>query len=211
MSTGAIATVLSETPNRFPGLEVIGKMFFILDIVMFVAFTSAICSRFIAVPQKLAKSLHHPNEGLFFGAFWVSVALILNGTQTYGVPSCGPWLIKALEISFWIYSTIVLLVAIFLYFVLFQKERMEVSDAMPAWIFPIYPLLVVGPLAGTLIPTQPSQAAYRMWVGAIMFQGLAWTVALMMYAIFTQRLMSSALPPPPMRPGIFISVGPAGE
>ena len=43
-----------------------------------------------------------------------------------------------------------------------------------------------------------------------MLQGLAWTVALMMYAIYTRRLMSSSLPTPPTRPGMFISVGPAG-
>jgi len=49
-----------------------------------------------------------------------------------------------------------------------------------------------------------------MWVGAVMLQGLAWIVALMMYAMYMQRLMTSSLPAPPTRPGMYVSVGPAG-
>ena len=210
MSTGALAVVLAQTPNRFRGLETIGKIFLIVDIVLFVAFNAAIYARFVMDPRKLTKSLHHPPEGLFFGAYWVSVSLILNCTQSYGVPNCGPWLVKALEVLFWIYCAIVLLVAIGQYYALFQKERMDVSNAMPAWIFPIYPLLVIGPWAGTMLPSQPQYAAYPMWVGGVMLQGVAWTVSLMMYSIYYQRLMGNPLPAPSSRPGMFVSVGPAG-
>lgn len=211
MSTGALAVVLAKTPNQFRGLQTIGKIFFLLDILMFVSFTAAIATRFAMAPSKFGRSMHHPPEALFFGSYWVSVSLILSGTQSYGVPSCGPWLVKALQICFWIYCAVVLLVGIFQYYVLFQNERFKISDAMPAWIFPIYPLLVVGPMAGSMIPSQPNSAAYPMWIGAVMLQGLAWTVALMMYTIYTLRLMSSALPSPSTRPGMYVSVGPAGE
>ena len=104
-----------------------------------------------------------------------------------------------------------LLVAIFQYSVLFKEELLNVSEAMPAWIFPVYPLLVVGPLAATLIPSQLHHAAYPIWVGGVMVQGLAWAVAFMMYTIYTRRLMSSALPSPSIRPGMYVSVGPAGK
>jgi tellurite resistance protein TehA-like permease len=49
-----------------------------------------------------------------------------------------------------------------------------------------------------------------MWHLAFMLQGAGWCVALMMYAIYTQRLMVSSLPTPPTRPGMYVSVGPAG-
>lgn len=138
------------------------------------------------------------------------MSLILNGAQSYGVPSCGPWLPRALLVLFWMYCAIVLMVAVGQYFVLFQEERLKITDAVPAWIFPIYPLLVVGPMAGTMIPSQPLRQARDMWIGAIMLQGLSWTVALMMYSMYTQRLMTSALPSPSTRPGMYVSVGPAG-
>jgi C4-dicarboxylate transporter/malic acid transport protein len=210
MSTGALAVVLYQTPNQFPGLKTIGKILFILDIVMFLVFNAVIATRFILVPKKLPASLHHPVEGLFYGSYWVSVSLILNCTQSYGVSVSGPWLVKALQVCFWIYCAVVFAVGVGQYYVLFQEERLNVADAMPAWIFPIYPLLVVGPMAGTMIPSQPREAAWEMWVAAVCLQGIAWVVSLMMYSIYTQRLMSSSLPSPSTRPGMYVSVGPAG-
>lgn len=209
MSTGALAVVLGTTPHTFDGLQVIGTIFFIFDLVLFLLFTAIIATRFILVPAKLWASLHHPVESLFFGSYWVSISLILNCIQIYGVPSAGPWLVKALEILFWIYCAVVLLVGIFQYYVLFQEERLDVSSASPAWVLPIYPLLVVGTLAGTILPSQPHYAATRIWIGAVMLQGLGWCVAFLMYSMYSQRLMTSTLPDPPTRPGMYMSVGPA--
>ena len=211
MSTGAVAVILSQTPNKFRGLETIGKIFFIVDLVLFVLFTAAMAARFIIVPRKFLASLHHPVEGLFFGAYWVSLSLILTCTEAYAVPVCGPWLVKALEVCFWIYCGVALLVAVGLYYAFFQAEHLDVTDAMPTWIFPVYPLIVLGSMGGSLVASQPPEAAYPMWVGSVMLQGLAWTVALCIFPIYMQRLMSSSLPAAPMRPSMYISVGPAGK
>lgn len=211
MSTGAVAVVLAQTPNRFKGLDTIGNIFFILDLVLFVGFTCAIATRFSLASHTLFASLHHPIESLFFGSFWVSIALILACTQLYGVAMCGSWLVKTLEVLFWLYGGLVLLVAILQYHVLFQKERLNVRDAMPAWIFPSYPLLVTGTLAADMLTTQPMDSAITMWHGAVLFQGLGWIVAFLMYSMYMQRLMTGELPSPPTRPGMYVSVGPAGE
>jgi len=210
MSTGALAIILAQTPFQFTGLRTIGKIVYILDIVMFVTFNILLLTRFILRPTALTKSLHTPPEALFFGAYWVSLALVLTCAQIYGVPSCGPWLVKALEVCFWIYVACVLVVAVFQYHTLFVAEKLQVSDAMPAWILPIYPFLVLGPLAATLAQSQPQTSAIPILLGGVMFQGLGWMVSIFMYGIYIQRLMGSELPSPPTRPGSFISVGPAG-
>lgn len=136
-SKGAVSVVIASTPNRFAGLETIGKIFYILNLVLFTLFTVAMGLRAFWFPRRFLASLHHPIEGLFFGSYWVSVSLILNGAQSYGVPSCGPWLPRALLVLFWMYCAIVLMVAIGQYFVLFQEERLKITDAVPAWIFPM--------------------------------------------------------------------------
>ncbi|KAF1981827.1 C4-dicarboxylate transporter/malic acid transport protein-like protein [Aulographum hederae CBS 113979] len=210
MSTGAIPVLISNSPYTFRGLITIGKIFYILDIVLFLAYCAIMTTRFILRPRALTRSLHYPSEALFFGAFWVSIALILTSASLYGVPACGPWLIKALEIAFWVYVAAVLLVAIFQYHTLFVAEKLRVDSAMPAWILPIYPFLVLGPLAGTLANTQPTSAAIPILIGGVMFQGLGWIVSIFVYTIYIMRLMGSELPAPPTRPGMFISVGPAG-
>ncbi|KAF1846836.1 uncharacterized protein K460DRAFT_285413 [Cucurbitaria berberidis CBS 394.84] len=210
MSTGALAVVLGNTPNRFNGLHTIGKIVFIFDLVLFLLFNGIMMTRFILVPHKILASLHHPVEGLFHGTYWVSVALILNCAYIYGNAKTGPWLTKALEVCFWIYCAVALIVGIAQYSMFFRLERLNVTHAQPAWIFPIYPLLVVGTLACTILPGQPDDASWKIFVGAVVLQGLAWVVSFLMYGIYMQRLMTSALPSANFRPGMYVSVGPAG-
>jgi tellurite resistance protein TehA-like permease len=90
-------------------------------------------------------------------------------------------------------------------------ERLNVTDAVPAWIFPIYPLLVVGTLAGTILPAQPNGPSWNIFIGGVLLQGVAWVVSFLMYAIYMQRLMTGNLPSPSTRPGMYVSVGPAGK
>jgi tellurite resistance protein TehA-like permease len=192
MSTGSIAVLLSQQPYSFRGLKTIGKIFFILDLVMFVAFNIIIMVRFRKRPWKFSKSLHWPPEALFFGTYWVSIALILTCTQQYGIPVCGPWLVKTMEVLFWVYAASALSVAIFQYLTLFVAEKTPVSSAVPAWVFPVYPLLIIGPLAGVMVPSQPASAALAIFIGAICFQGLAWTVAGFMYTTYVSPLLYAA-------------------
>jgi tellurite resistance protein TehA-like permease len=211
MSTGSLAVVLATTPYHFQGLRRIGEIVFVVDLILFVLFNLLMITRFILIPYKFLASLHHPVEGLFHGTYWVSVALILNCTYIYGHSEAGPWLIKALEICFWIYCVISFIVSVVQYSLFFRIEHFKVTDAVPAWIFPIYPLLVVGTLAGTILPAQPRGASWNIFVGGVLMQGVAWLVSFLMYGIYMQRLMTSSLPSPTTRPGMYVSVGPAGK
>ncbi|KAJ4368063.1 hypothetical protein N0V83_006418 [Neocucurbitaria cava] len=210
MSTGSLSVVLGKTPNTFRGLHTIGTIVFIFNLLLFLTFNALMATRFILIPRKLLASLHHPVEGLFYGTYWVSVALILNGTYIYGDAKTGAWLTKALEVCFWMYSGVAFAVGVLQYSMFFRLERLSVTDAVPAWIFPIYPLLVVGTLAGTILPGQGEEASWKIFVGGILLQGLAWVVSFLMYGIYMQRLMTSALPSASVRPGMYVSVGPAG-
>lgn len=209
MSTGALATLLGQQPYNFTGLKTIGKIFFILDIVIFLMFSACITYRFIHNRGSLKLSLHHPHESFFFGSFFVSIALIIYCIEQYGVPSCGPWLVKTLEILFWLYAAIVMLVAVFQYHVIFDRRELPVKDAMPAWILPVYPFLILGVLGSTLLKSQPVDAGFKIFVGSVTFQGLGWTVAFTMLTIYVTRLVNSDLPEGPKRPGMYVAVGPA--
>lgn len=213
ISTASVAVVISQQPYVFRGLNTIGKIFFILDIVLFVGFTAVISIRFLMdteKPKRLKKSLHRPPEALFFGPFWVSIALMLICTQQYGVPSSGPWLVKTLQVLFWIYVAFALLVAIFQYSGLFMREQIAIEEAIPAWGFPSYPLLLVGPLAALLIPSQPAYSGLQLLVGGFALQGLAWLISLLMLSAYYLRLMAGQPLPSGARPGMFVAVGPAG-
>jgi C4-dicarboxylate transporter/malic acid transport protein len=208
MATGALAAVLHQTPNRFRGLTTVGTIVFIIDIVLFLSFSVLISLRFILRPKSLLASLHHPQESFFFGTFWVSLSLMIQNMAQYGVPSSGPWLVKALEVCFWLYAGLIMLVAILEYQYLFFAGQYQVQAMMPAWILPIYPMLVTGPLAVALLASQPPRAALPIFIAGVLFQGLGWIVSMFLYAIYMIRLMAYEVPNSAMRPGMFIAVGP---
>lgn len=209
MSTGAMASLLGQIPFRFNGIRTIGEIFYIINLVTFLLFLTLIIARFIRKPRALPTSLHHPSESFFFGGFWVAVALLLNGIQTYGVPRSGPWLVAALRVLFWMYFGCATCVAIFQYHIIFYAETMNLADAMPAWVLPTYPFLVTGVVASNIAKTQTGTAAVQIIIGGLAAQGLGWIIALFIYTVYLTRLIASKMPPPAMRPGLYISVGPA--
>lgn len=173
------------------------------------SFSSCAEPTLIKYSGAFTKSLHHPLESFYFGAFWVSISMILYCTAIYGVPSCGPWLNKALEVCFWLYGACAILVSVFQYHVIFDTEKLPVFEAMPVWVLPAYPTITLGPLASQLLFTQPQSAGIPILLGGILFQGFGWMIALIMYTIYFTRLINSNVPEEPKRPGMFMAVGPA--
>ncbi|KAL8687464.1 MAG: hypothetical protein Q9224_005144 [Gallowayella concinna] len=80
----------------------------------------------------------------------------------------------------------------------------------PIWIFPIYPLLIIGPHAAVLCKTLSPATSLDIIIGGFTLQGVGFLVAFMIYASFIYRLMTQKLPHPSARPGMFVSVGPSG-
>lgn len=211
MSTGSYAVLLANQPFTFTGLTTIGTIVYILNLVLFVTFSLLIGIRFIYKPRAFTTSLHHPSESFFFGAFWVSVALIINGAQGYGGDETGEWFVEAMRVVFWLYFACATVVAVFQYHVIFEVEKLSLSEAVPAWILPAYPFLVTGNVAATIAEGQSQQSAVQMIVAGVMGQGLGWILSIFIYVVYLTRLIHHNMPSPSTRPGMYVSVGPAGE
>lgn len=124
MSTGGVAFTLSVLPNRFAGLTGLGTVIFVLNLFLFTFVTTTITARFIIHPGTFTHAFTNPHEGFFFATFWLTLATMITNTTAYGIPNSGPWLITALRIAFWVYTTLVTLVAIFYYHVLFTVKKL---------------------------------------------------------------------------------------
>ncbi|TGO49588.1 hypothetical protein BOTNAR_0426g00040 [Botryotinia narcissicola] len=147
MSTGGIALLLANTPHKFNGLTILGDIVFILDLCLFVLLCSGISARLILYPKALSASLQDATESLFFPTFWISLLSIIANTQLYGVPHCGPWLITALRVIFWIYTALTFFGAVGQYCYLFAAKQQTLQSMTPAWILPIFPVMLCGTLA----------------------------------------------------------------
>lgn len=90
------------------------------------------------------------------------------------------------------------------------------QQAMPTWILPAYPFIVLGPVAAVILEDDGQllnrdEGAAPMLIGGIVFAGLGWCLAFLMYTIYFTRLINGALPEPSKRPNMFVAVGPAGK
>ena len=85
-----------------------------------------------------------------------------------------------------------------------------IREMTPVWIFPAYPLLIIGPHAGVLSIALSQKKAFSIIVGGFTLQGIGFMVSLMIYSAFIYRLMTQKLPQEATRPGMFVSVGPCG-
>ena len=211
MATGSLAVLLFQTPHKFRGLISLGKVVFILDLISFIMFVALMALRFSRQPKTLVKSLRRTHLCFLLFNFCVCVSLVVHYISIYSTPSCGPWLIKALEVLFWCYLACVIVVAVFHHQFLFISRNLPLSAMTPSWILPIYPLLITGPLAATLLQHQPPWAASRIWVAGVLGQGLGWMVTTFLYVLWMIRLLHNNLPDPAHRPGMYIAVGPSGR
>ncbi|KAL7754922.1 hypothetical protein ACKLNR_015262 [Fusarium oxysporum f. sp. zingiberi] len=208
MSTGGLSLLIFAQPHQFPGLLGIGMTVYIINIILFVAICSSMLMRFFFNPGDMAKSLTHEREGFFFPTFFLSIATLITSTQRYAIPDNDTTLAWAIQVAFWSYVIVTLLLAIGQYSYVFAAHNFGLQTMMPTWILPIFPIMLSGTIASVVAETQPEIAAIPIIVAGLTCQGLGLSVAVLMYAHMVGRLMSAGLPNREHRPGLFMNVGP---
>ncbi|KAL6400587.1 malic acid transport protein [Ilyonectria robusta] len=223
MSTGGIANILHALKWKYPWIHGIGVFFVLLNVVLFIGNCVLLSIRFRLRPGTFTRSFTDQFESLFIPAF-VSlaplhncyIAVIMINTCQYGIPSSGPWLLRTMEIMFWIHAAVSVCASAGLYLILWSTLVFPVHTMTPTWVFPAYPLLLNAPFAANLISaTQRSGQTLSldptaMALGAATLQGTGCLIAFMISAAFIYRLMTQKLPRDTQRPGIFMSIGPYG-
>lgn len=101
-----------------------------------------------------------------------------------------------------------LLVAFVQYWYLFTARQLTVHAMTPAWLLPVFPIMLTGTIATLIAADQPPAQRLPIIVAGVTFQGLGMLVAMLMYSILIVRLMQFGLPSPNLTPGMFITVGP---
>ncbi|KAI1469470.1 malic acid transport protein [Daldinia caldariorum] len=208
MSTGGLSLLIFAQTHQFPGLRQIGLFVYIANLILFTTLTFAMLSRFFLHHGDFYRSLSHPREGFFFPTYFLSIATIITSTQRYAIPDNDTPLVWAIQLAFWGYVVITLIVAIGQYSFVFAAHNFGLQTMMPTWILPIFPIMLSGTIASVISDTQPEISAIPIVIAGMSCQGLGLFVAIMMYAHMIGRLMSAGLPNREHRPGLFMNVGP---
>lgn len=180
------------------------------NIVFYVIIWAMTICRFCWYPYMFKASFTHPTESLFAPAVAVSFGAILINIVEYGFDEVGIWLNRAVLVLFWFDSALSIVLSISIYLILWSTQLFTIARMTPIWIFPAYPLLIIGPHAASLSARLDNpEEALEVVVGGFTVQGIGFLVSLTVYAAFVYRLMTQKLPADSLRPGMFVSVGPS--
>ncbi|KAJ5355294.1 uncharacterized protein N7496_012506 [Penicillium cataractarum] len=207
MSTGGLALLIANQPNKFPGLDQIGLAVYIINLVLFAAVSSMMAARFV-IHGNLIESLAHDREGLFFPTFWLSIATMITGLEKYFGDDPATAFSTTLQVLFWTYCVCTFAVAALQYSYLFSSVTYRLQTMMPSWVLPAFPIMLSGTIASVIAERQPSHSSVPIVAAGMTFQGLGFSLSFMMYSHYIGRLMESGLPCREHRPGMFICVGP---
>ncbi|KAF2120711.1 voltage-dependent anion channel [Lophiotrema nucula] len=209
MGGGGTAILLAEQPHKFHGLYTIGVIAFIFNIVVFLTFCTAMALRAAIDPKRFLKTFTHPSEAFFFGSFWLSIASILGGIQLYGITygPAGTWLVDAIRVLYWIYAAFSICNAVQQYFLFMWITPRRPLPFNPSWFLPNYSSMLTGTIAALIADSQPPVHRMPILISGLALQGLGWMVCLVLLTVYFYRMMEDGLPPPSLRPGMFIPVG----
>ncbi|GFF48767.1 malic acid transport protein [Aspergillus lentulus] len=208
MATGGIAVLLSSTPHQFPGLQTIGKIVYILNIVLFLCISACLIIRFLTKCSALKESFQEPNESHFMGTCLLALATVILGAENYGTEACGPWLQVALRIVFWIYVALSIIQAIWHNWYLYHIRMASRQPFALVRLLPSFPAMLTGTIASVLASHQPRHHALPILIGGTTFQGFGFIMSLFIYSEYFYRLNKDGLPKASDRPEMFIAVGP---
>ncbi|PVI08464.1 hypothetical protein DM02DRAFT_607857 [Periconia macrospinosa] len=211
MSTGGLSLLLAETPHKFHGLHTIGIIVFIFDLVLFACLCACMTIRAIVDFRRFKESFHHPPEAFFFGAFWLSLNTIFSNIQLYGITygPCGSWLVTTLYVLYWIYAACSIVTSVGLYWGFIVRHKIHPVPFNPTWFLAGYSAMLTGTLASIIAESQPEARRMTILVSGLTFQGFGWMLSFLLTIMYVYNLVEHGLPPPSVRPGMFIPVGAA--
>jgi C4-dicarboxylate transporter/malic acid transport protein len=207
-----IAPGISITLNtnvKPPGLHIIGLILFFLNLTLFTLFTTLISLRIILYTKHVLRAITHPAESLFIGAFLLSISVIIGGIQLYGITygPAYPWLVSTVYILYWFYAALSFTNCIAQYWILISRSMLRPVPFSPSMFLAGYSAMLTGTISSLIAHTQTPAKALLVVLSGCAFQGYGWLISSVCIVYFVRSLLDKGLPPPAMRPAMFIPVG----
>ncbi len=173
-STGGISILLSESPKQFHGLQAIGTVVFIFNLVLFSVFTALLVVLWASKPLAIRRGFVQAPECFFFGSFWLTIATIIISMDRFGAPHAGPWLTVAIRVCYWIYAAVTLASATAHFVTVFEFTPVTAVQMNPGSMILVYNTMLTGTIASSIAKGQPLAQRLPIIVSGIAIQGFGW-------------------------------------
>lgn len=212
MSTGGLAVTINAMPLYFGTAQyVLGVTVFICDLLIFSTLTCLMLTRFVLYPSTIKNSWLHPHESMFIPCWFLSIASIILGINSFAPSHAGPWIAVLTRVLFWMYISVTFPVSVLLYITQFFQARESIETMTPTWVLGIFATMLSGTIASQISGSQNSKNGVPIIIAGFMIQGLGFWVFLAIIGVFFQKIFTSRkFPAPSARFGFYMFVGGPG-
>ncbi|PWN86631.1 putative MFS transporter [Acaromyces ingoldii] len=211
MGTGISSILLHQLPYQFKGLGIISNVIFGLNVLLFVIFCLFSICRYTVWPTMGPTMLFHPSQSLFLGTFAMGFATIVNMCALSAAPAFGSGFATFTWVLWWLDSAFSIVICIGLPFLQFTRHEQSLDKVTGVWFLPVVSTIVAsasGGIVATILP--PDHARLTLVVSWILW-GTGFPMAILLMAIYYQRLAIYKIPPAAVIVSAFLPLGPCGQ
>ncbi|KAL7414218.1 voltage-dependent anion channel-domain-containing protein [Mrakia frigida] len=212
LGTGAVSLCVSSIPYPFRGQHAIGSLFLILNIIIMAFNMSMSTLRLVRHPKAFRDSFYDEVEGIWFPVLPIAWSSILIGIIIYGIPYCGPWLVEACYVAYWVYFLVSAASGLVVQCTVRSLPR-HLVHVGPSECLEVFPLMLLGSIGGLLAPhlaeIDPSRALTVVIFSYIM-QGLGFFMGYLKLSLWMLRHITLARAPSKTLLTYAIACGPPG-
>jgi len=217
MDTGILGILLDRLGYQFTGIQTLATICYVVLILMLVVFGTLQIVRFAMFPAAVVRQTSRNFEEICFWAnpiiAWLTMSA-LTATQVSSTYWGGPWARTLAIVFWWMGAAGAWICAAGICIALFRLGLVHDRTLPPTIFLPVIALVTTASTGG-LIVNYGQDVSPGLAIPIIIFSyfcvGYGALLGLMMYSIFTHRLMSAGFPAPAKLPGLFVLVGPMGQ
>ena len=206
MGTGILSLMLGAFPFYVPGLLMVAKTLWVINIFLFVIFSVLFIGRFVFYFKSAVKLFGHPIQSMFLGAIPMGLVTIINGFLNFA----GPKMVNLAFYLWWIDVIISVIVGILVPFYMFTNHTHSIEDMTAVWLLPIVPAEVAASSGGFLAPHLAAAAARVVVVTGYALWAFSVPLAFGVLVILFLRLAWHKLPHKDMAVSTWLTLGPIG-
>ncbi|WP_455815173.1 TDT family transporter [Pseudomonas graminis] len=211
MGTGILALSLAQFPWPIPGLRLAAEGLWMLNIVLFLAFTVMYLARWMLYFDEAKRVFGHSTVSMFFGTIPMGMATIINGLLAFGLPRWGAEVIPLAHALWWLDVVMSMLCGICIPYMMFTRQQHSIDQMTAVWLLPVVAAEVAAVSGGLLVPhIGEAQSQLLIMITSYVLWAFSVPLALSILVILLLRMALHKLPHESMAASSWLALGPIG-
>lgn len=210
MGTGILALALNQFPLAVPGLPMVARSLWLLNIGLFALFGALYAARWILFFDEARRIFGHSTVSMFFGAIPMGLATIVNGFLAFGITLWGQGAVDIAYGLWWFDAALSILCGVAIPFMMFTRQDHSIENMTAIWLMPVVAAEVAAASGALLVPHLGGADGFRILLVSNALWAFSVPLAMGILVILLLRLAVHKLPHRDMAASGWLALGPIG-